>query len=77
MESRSDTCTERNHDCTKHRHSCCRGKMFKDKCTCFYKEGNDTSPTDDEICTCQQVWYHTLAEEVIDKGTKLLKFWIG
>ncbi|GFX32030.1 uncharacterized protein TNCV_4098792 [Trichonephila clavipes] len=84
-EFRSDACVLKNHDCTRHRHSCCHSKMFKFKCTCFYKEGNDTSDdasddtstTDEEICTCQQVWYHALAEDLIDRGTQLLKNWIG
>ncbi|KAG8187478.1 hypothetical protein JTE90_009545 [Oedothorax gibbosus] len=75
-ETRSDKeCIPRNHDCTSNRHGCCRGKMFKDHCVCFYKEGNDTlSSTEEEVCSCQQPWYHETTEDVAHKLSGLKKF---
>ncbi|GFS88309.1 hypothetical protein NPIL_89422 [Nephila pilipes] len=68
-----ETCTPRHQDCTKHRHSCCRSKMFKDKCTCFYVATNDTIATEEEMCTCQQAWYHHMTEETYEKTANFFK----
>ncbi|GIY15584.1 uncharacterized protein CDAR_113481 [Caerostris darwini] len=73
----SKECIPRHQDCTAYRHRCCRSKMFKDKCLCFYKEGNGTAETEIEKCTCQQVWYLGMTEEVSGKAAKLFKLWFG
>ncbi|CAL1290524.1 unnamed protein product [Larinioides sclopetarius] len=71
-----DECIPRNHECTNHRHRCCRSEFFKDKCKCFYVEGNDTE-TEVELCTCQQEWYLGMTEKIYDQASSLVKKWFG
>ncbi|KAF8772064.1 U3-lycotoxin-Ls1v like protein [Argiope bruennichi] len=71
-----DECIPRNRECTNHRHKCCRSKFFKDKCKCFYVEGNDTE-TEVELCTCQQEWYLGMTEKIYDQASNLFKKWFG
>ncbi|GFX32037.1 u15-Nephitoxin-Nsp1a_1 [Trichonephila clavipes] len=68
-----ETCVPRHQDCTKQRHNCCMGKMFKDKCKCFYIARNDTAASEEELCTCQQSWYYHMTEEAIEKTKKFFK----
>ncbi|GBO40616.1 hypothetical protein AVEN_229883-1 [Araneus ventricosus] len=71
-----DECIPRNHECTSHRHRCCRSEFFKDKCKCFYVEGNDTE-TEVELCTCQQEWYLGMTEKIYNQASSLFKKWFG
>ncbi|XP_055952917.1 U4-lycotoxin-Ls1a-like [Argiope bruennichi] len=71
-EYRSDACIPLHHDCTKNRHGCCRSEKFKYKCWCFYKAGNNSHPTNEETCSCQEKWYLRMTEKVLDKGAKYI-----
>nr|AHH30790.1 CpTx-1h toxin precursor [Cheiracanthium punctorium] len=57
-ESRGKKCIERNKECTNDRHGCCRGKIFKDKCTCV-KSGKT------EKCVCTQKKWAKIIESYI------------
>ncbi|GBN78653.1 hypothetical protein AVEN_107351-2 [Araneus ventricosus] len=72
-EYRSDDCIPLHHDCTANRHGCCRSDTFKYKCRCFYKAGNDSAPTNEEVCSCQEKWYLRVTEQVLDKVSKFFQ----